>query len=202
MKANKKSSSSSDIKKNFIGVDFEKKFSKMKKGKPSFEHLFTNESERNFVTVRDHSIKHIIVSEVQKQDRMIGVHRKMKSNQIKDMQEYEMNLMKFRRTPSPEKRMVRQATISPSKPEFVSNEDHLFALSLKFGRNDNESLKIESRNRKKYNNLKKIGFVDRKGIANVKFITRYEQIVGAIYPLKHSITSVLQSNNRIRLKHK
>ena len=201
-KVNKNYFSASDKKNNFTGVDFERKFSRLKTGRIDLEHLFTHESERNFATVRDHYMKHRIVSEFQKHDKLIGMHRKLQSTQIKNMEDHDLSLMKFRRSPNRERKSRRQTFVSPIKPlEFISNQEHLFALSMKYGASK-ESLNFDTINDKTYKSLRKDGFVDNKGIANIKFISRYEEVVGTIYPLKHSISSVFQPKNNIRLRSK
>ena len=115
------------------------------------------------------------------------------------MQDHEIKLLKFRRTPSPEKKTLRSSASSPIKPhEFVSNEDHLEALSMKFDNDTNSILKLNPMNGKALKGLKKEGFVNKQGGINLKFINRYEQVVGTIYPLKKSISYIFE--NKIKNK--
>ena len=204
MKLNEKSYSSSEIRKNFVGIDFNSKYPNSKNSKIPLKRIYATDFERNFTTLRDHHIKDRIVSECQKHDRIIGIHKKVKSHCIRDMQDHEMKLFKFRRTPSPEKKTLRSSANSPIKPhEFQSNEDHLQALSRKFNNDPSSSLlKLNSMNDKALQGLQKEGFVNKLGGLNIKFINRYEQVVGTMYPLKRSISSIFENKSKCKLNGK
>lgn len=197
MKTHTKSFSSSDIKKNFISADFHTRALNSKK--LPLKKILANDSERNFLTVRDHHMKERIMSEFQKHDRVLGVHQRIKSELKSDVQDYEIDLLRFRRTPSPVKRMQKSSGTSPVKPrEWTSNENHLEALTSKFTYSDQDVLKLKPVNEKALKELKKDGFVRKNGALNLRFISRYEQVIGTMYPLRKSITSFFGTTGKCK----
>ena len=152
----------------------------------NIDKLVIKKIEKSNPTIRNYILKERIITEWKKQDKALGSHRHTNSELV-PCQTYDQ--LKFRRTPSPEKKNNRLTT-SPIKPNnFISNRDHLRALTINFGKFEEDALKITKKNQKSYESLKKVGFINEQGRLNLKFLSRYEQLFKTKYSLKHSISS-------------
>jgi hypothetical protein len=160
----------------------------------------------SFTGIRDHETKERIIAEFSKHDRILGSHKKQNS-QTQYLINNKVPSLKFRRTPSPEKKNFRQTSSSPikfspsKKPDFITSEKHLKVLTQKFGQSDEDTLKLDSINAKSVESLKKCGFINDKGVINLKFVARYEQVLGARGPIGRSISSVFErSKTKLNIK--
>ena len=119
-------------------------------------------------------------------DKIIGSHKKFPSLNLNLIQEIDLKNQKFKRTPSPDKKSSRFFSNSPVKPQFINSGKYIDLLRENFGNNDKDPLSLIKINQGGLNKLKEKGFVDRHGIVNQKFVTRYAEVVGVKHPLKKS----------------
>lgn len=127
-------------------------------------------------------------------DKIIGGHKKIPSLNLNLIQDIDIKNQKFKRTPSPDKKSFRCSSNSPSKPQFINSGKYIDLIRENFGIVDKDPLSLIKLNECGIRKLKEKGFVDKHGIVNHKFVTRYAEVVGAKHPLK-------KSQSWIKFKH-
>jgi hypothetical protein len=122
-------------------------------------------------------------------DKIIGSHKKMPSLNLNLIQDIDLKMQKFKRTPSPDKRNPWNSSHSPVKPqEVIPSRRYIDLLRENFGIDDKDTLSLAKINRNGLQKLREKGFVDRHGTVNFKFVTRYVEVLGAKHPLKKAKT--------------
>ncbi|OMJ65826.1 hypothetical protein SteCoe_37562 [Stentor coeruleus] len=117
------------------------------------------------------------------------------------MRECNVPSIKFQRMPSPNK-TYRHTGNSPLKNSgYLKNQTYLEILSKEFGKFAEDHLKIPKDEKKNMEHLQRMGFVDERGVINLKFLSRYEQVLRVKHPIKHSITSLYLDKKKLKVKN-
>lgn len=122
-------------------------------------------------------------------DKIIGNHKKLPSLNLNLIQDIDLKMQKFKRTPSPEKKNNWNTGHSPIKPqESMQSARYIDLLRENFGIDDKDTLSLAKSSKNGLKKLQEKGFIDRHGTINSKFVSRYVEILGAQHPLQKSKT--------------
>lgn len=134
-------------------------------------------------------------------EKLLGRHHKSNNSNIPTMRECNVSSIKFQRMSSPNK-TYRHTGNSPLKnPGYLKNQTYLEILSKEFGKFTEDHLKIPKDEKKNMEHLQRMGFVDERGVINLRFLNRYEQVLRVKHPIKHSITSLYLEKSKLKAKN-